>query len=82
MSTETKQAKKPKYLIDIEGMAYPWDHDSISAAQIRELAGWDDSQPVVEVDLRDNSERTLGEGETVNLKPGHGFAKKIKFQRG
>jgi hypothetical protein len=82
MSTGTQQAKKPKYLLDIEGVEHPWDRDSISVPQIRDLGDWDDTQPVVEVDLRDNSERTLDEGETVNLKPGHGFAKKIKFQRG
>ena len=36
----------------------------------------------VEVNLDDNTERTLAETDTVTLKPGHGFSKKIKFQRG
>jgi Multiubiquitin len=74
--------KKPKYEIDIEGVDHPWEEDTITVPQIRQLAGWDDTQPVVEVDLSDNSERTLSEDEVVNLKPGHGFGKKIKFQRG
>ena len=50
--------------------------------QIRELANWDATQPVVEVNLEDNSETTLAEDAVVTLKPGHGFAKKIRFQRG
>lgn len=50
--------------------------------EIRDLVGWEATQQVVEVNLDDNTERTLGENETVTLKPGHGFAKKILFQRG
>lgn len=34
------------------------------------------------MNLEDNTERTLAEDEVVTLKPGHGFAKKVKFQRG
>ena len=50
--------------------------------QIRALADWDSTQPIVEVDLEDNSETTLAEDAVVTLKPGQGFAKKIRFQRG
>ena len=82
MNSVTKDAKKPKYLIDLEGVDYPWEQDTITVPELRGLGGWDDGQPVVEVDLRDNSERTLAEDETLKLKPGHGFGKKIKFQRG
>jgi hypothetical protein len=82
MNSVTKDAKKPKYLIDLEGVDYPWEQDTITVTQLRELGGWDNTQPVVEVDLHDNSERTLAEDETLKLKPGHGFGKKIKFQRG
>jgi hypothetical protein len=82
MTTEQQVKKKPKYEINIEGVDHPWETDTITVPQIRQLAGWDDTQPVVEVDLSDNSERTLSEDEVVELKPGHGFGKKIKFQRG
>lgn len=82
MTTEQQVKKKPKYEINIEGADHPWEKDTITVPQIRQLAGWDDTQPVVEVDLSDNSERTLSEDEVVELKPGHGFGKKIKFQRG
>lgn len=82
MSAQPAQAQGPKYFVNLEGAEYPWDHGTIMVAEIRSLAGWDTSQPVVEVNLEDNTERTLAEDETVTLKPGHGFAKKVKFQRG
>ena len=77
-ATKTKQ----KYDVNIEGTIHDWSEPTITPAQIRALAGFDDSQPVIEVDLRDNSERTLAEGERVELRPGLGFAKKVRFQRG
>lgn len=75
-------AKGPKYLLNLEGDEKPWDTDTITVPQIRELGGWDATQPLVEVDLKDNSERTLAEDEVITLKPGQGFGKKVKFQRG
>jgi hypothetical protein len=72
----------PKYFVNLEGDEVPWGRDEITVPEIRHLAGWDASQPVVEVDLDENTERTLNESDVVQLKPGHGFAKKIKFQRG
>jgi hypothetical protein len=68
--------------VNIEGKEDPWPQDRISVPQIRQLAGWDASQKVVEVNVQNNTERTLGEDEVVTLKPGHGFAKKILFERG
>lgn len=82
MAAEPHNEQSPKFFVNIEGTDKPWAADTITVAQIRELAGWDPTQQVVEVNLDDNSERTLGENETVSLKPGHGFAKKVKFQRG
>jgi hypothetical protein len=82
MSAQPAHEQGPKYFINIEGAEKPWHEETISVSGIRELAGWDASQQVVEVNLEDNTERTLGEGESVKLKPGHGFAKKIRFQRG
>jgi hypothetical protein len=82
MSVQAAQATGPHYFVNLEGAEMPWDRETITVPEIRDLAGWDTSQPVVEVNLDDNTERTLREDETVTLKPGHGFAKKIKFQRG
>jgi hypothetical protein len=82
MSAETAAEHGPKYFVNLEGATKPWDEPEITVPQIRGLAGWDTSQPIVEVNLEDNTERTLAEDEVVPLKPGHGFEKKIKFQRG
>lgn len=72
----------PKYEIDIEGTKFPWDEDTITPAQIRELGNLPSDQPVIEVDLKTNEERTLAEGEVVEVKPGKGFGKKVTFKRG
>jgi hypothetical protein len=82
LGEESASAQGPKYWVNIEGSEYAWDHDSITAADVRELAGFDSGQPIVEVDLIHNTEVTLREGEPVPVKPGHGFGKKVKFQRG
>jgi hypothetical protein len=76
------QERGPKYFLNLEGDEKPWEAGTITVPQLRGLAGWDSSQPVVEVNLQDNTERTLAEDATVELKPGHGFAKKVRFQRG
>lgn len=80
MSTETKAG--PKYLLDIEGKKYPWDEDTITVPQIRQLGGLPADQPVIEVDLHAGTERQLAEDEIVELRPGLGFSKKVSFKRG
>ena len=82
MTPKPEAAEKQKYLVNLEGIEKPWDEETITVAQIRDLGDWDDTQPVVEVDLKDNSERTLDDDDVIELKPGHGFSKKVKFQRG
>lgn len=72
----------PKFTLDIEGRLIPWDEDTITTEQIAELGGWDISQGVILIDLNDNTERTLQPGEVVELRPGLGFSKRIKFKRG
>lgn len=73
--------KGPKYRIDIEGTLHDWEHDVITTEEICRLGGWDISQGVSVID-KDNNERTLAPGEVVELKPGMGFSKKVKFKRG
>jgi hypothetical protein len=71
-----------KYFVNLEGTEHPWSQDTITVPQIRALGGWADSQEIVEVNLEDNTEVTLLESAVITLKPGQGFDKKIKFQRG
>jgi hypothetical protein len=77
-----EKSKGPRYVVNLEGREFAWLKDTITVPEIRELAGWDASQPVVEIDLQDNTEKTLAEDAVVTLRPGQGFAKKVKFQRG
>ncbi len=72
----------PKYWVNVEGREFAWDQPTISTEQIAELGGWDVGVGVIEIDLKTNEERTLQPGEVVELKPGHGFAKKVSWKRG
>jgi hypothetical protein len=71
----------PKFELDIEGTIHPWDHDTITTEEIIQLGGWDPSQGAIEID-KDNVEHTLTPGQVVDLKPGHGFSKKVHWKRG
>ena len=73
----------PKYHLDIEGVGLKdWDRDTITTEQLIELAGWDAGQQVVMVDEETNVEITLTANQTIDLKPGMGFAKKFRWKRG
>lgn len=72
----------PKFFLDVEGEITPWDENTITTEQIADVGGWDASLGVILIDLKDNTERTLQPGETVELKPGMGFSKKVRFKRG
>lgn len=71
----------PKYYIEIEGKEYPWDKDTITVPELRTLGNLPSDQLVIEVDP-DNNERQLAETETITLKPGHRYGKKVKYKRG
>lgn len=71
----------PKFHLDIEGTIYPWSESTISTEQIAQLGGWEPSAGVIQID-QDNNERTLQPGEVVELKPGLGFSKKVRWKRG
>jgi hypothetical protein len=84
MKDEVQQqtAARPKYLIDIEGTKYPWNRDTITVPEIRELGSLPADLPVIEVDLHKGTERTLAEDEVVRIRPGQGFSKKVSYRRG
>lgn len=77
----TERGGGPKYTVNIEGTLHPWERDTIKSEEIAAVGGWDAAIGVIEID-KDNNERTLKPGEVVELKPGQGFAKKIRFRRG
>jgi hypothetical protein len=76
-----EKGKGPKFFLDIEGVEKPWDKDTITTEEIITLGGWDASQGAILID-KENNERTLKTGEVIELKPGMGFSKKIRFKRG
>ena len=82
MSKEKSKGQGPKYFINIEGKEIPWDKDTITTEEIISLGGWEPSLGAIEINLKDNTERTLSPGEIVTIKPGHGYSKKVKFKRG
>ena len=71
----------PKFQLDIEGNLTPWDKDTITTEEIIQLGGWDTSQGAVLID-KDNNERTLLPREVIELQPGMGFSKRVRFKRG
>ncbi len=81
MQSNAASNQGPKYFIDIEGEKYEWSSSVITPEDIAELGGWDISQGVILID-KDNNERNLTPGEEIELKPGMGFAKKVRFKRG
>ena len=76
------RGRDPRFCVNIEGVEHPWDERTITTEQIAELGGWDATAGVIEVDLRENTERTLDPGEVVELRPGRAFCRKIRFRRG
>lgn len=72
----------PKYEVNIEGQIHEWQRETITVSELLELAGYGPDQQMIEIDLKDNSERVLDQAESVELKPGKGFAKKVAFKRG
>jgi hypothetical protein len=76
------QSHDRNFCVNIEGVEHPWCHPTIMVPQIRDLGGLPADQPVLEINLEDNTERTLGECEVVHIKPGHAFCKKVRYKRG
>jgi len=72
----------PKYFINIEGTVYEWEQATITVQQIRELGNLPPHLPVIEINLRTNTERELAEDEIIQIRPGMGYSKKVSFKRG
>jgi len=77
---QVDKVKEHEYVINIEGVEHSWNKSTITTEQIAALGGWT-TEGVIEID-KHNVERTLAPGEIIELKPGQGFAKKVRWQRG
>lgn len=78
---QTKQEAGKKFFVNIEGAEYPWEKDTITTQEIRDLGKLPADLPVIE-EKPDGTERTLAENEVIDLKPGHRFGRAPKFKRG
>ena len=88
MSAVTEKKKrhddcKPKFrfCLNIEGVEFPWPVSIITMEQIAEVGGWGPSEGVIQID-DDNNEQALEPGEVVELTPGLGFCKNVRWKRG
>lgn len=70
------------FCIDTEGTQHNWDQPTITMEQIASLGGWPARGGVIEVNLEDNTERTLQPGEVVHLRAGHAFCRRVRWKRG
>ena len=81
MNTLTTEKITSRYTLIIEGKEFTWNEETITAAQIAQLGGWDLAQGFIEID-KDNIERTVSPEEVIKVKPGVGFGKKHRWKRG
>jgi hypothetical protein len=80
----TEEVGTAQYEVLIEGKAHSWGKDTISVADIREIGDLPANTAVVEENLRDGSERTLGKDETLHpgkLEAGKKPTKRVNFRR-
>ena len=82
MTNDSTGPHGPKYFINIEGTIHEWDRPTITTEEILRLGGWEATLGVLEIDLKTNESRTLAPGQTIELRPGQGFAKKVQWKRG
>jgi len=79
--TDRGEHRDHDYFIDIEGREYEWDKPTITVPEIRSLGSIPADQAIVQ-EAPDGTERTLGENEVVELKPGHRHGRAPKYKRG
>lgn len=81
----TQDANTGDYNVLIEGEVHSWNKDSITVPEIRELGGLPADCSVVQVDLQDDSKRTLAEDDVHHLdklEAGKRVKKRVNFRRG
>ena len=78
---ELPEQKGPKYYINIEGTEYPWDQETITVSEIRQLGSIPADQHIIEED-ENGTEITLDDNATIEIKPGHRHGRAPKYRRG
>lgn len=83
MSTDAS-SDGPKYDVWIEDTIHPWDKDTISLAEIRELGGLPADCPMAAVDLVAETELPLSEDAVHEVRqrdPGKPLVKRTRFRQ-
>jgi hypothetical protein len=84
MSTTTSKhdtAKGPTYEFQVDGHDFAINSETISGGEIMDLAGIPRDAGLVQI-LDDGTQRQVPVDEVIELKPGHRFKKRPRFQRG
>lgn len=84
MSTTTSKhdtAKGPVYELQIDGKDFAIDSETITGGEIMDLAGIPRDAGLLQI-LDDGTQRQVPVDEVIELKPGHRFKKRPRFQRG
>jgi Multiubiquitin len=72
------------YEVTIEDRLYQWGKPTITAAEVKELAGMPAGAEVMRVDLIDGTQERLNDSdvhELPRLEPGKGIVKRTAFRR-
>jgi hypothetical protein len=70
--------------VTIEDKLYPWSKPTITASEIRELAGMPEGAEVIRLDLVNGTQEPLHDSdvhELPRLEPGKGIVKRTAFRR-
>lgn len=70
-----------KFFVNIEGTEYPWDKNTITISEIRQLGSIPSDQQIV-VENPDGSEQQLTDSAVIEIMPGHRFGRAPKYKRG
>lgn len=71
----------PFYVVEVDGVEYRFDTETVTATQIMEKAGIPIATGLVQI-LEDGTQRQVAPDEVFELKPGRRFKKRPRFKRG
>ena len=77
-------AETSEYEVTIEDKLYPWSKATITAGEIKDLAGMPTAADIVKVDLVNGTQEPLHDSEVhelQRLEPGKGIVKRVAFRR-